>query len=79
MEEVNKNTEFNDTDKKLHISDVSCRICGNQTFKNWNILYGKELIKDDEFLHKSYRNIYTKVKECCNCRSLTDTKERFTI
>lgn len=23
MEEVNKNTEFNDTDKKLHISDVS--------------------------------------------------------
>jgi hypothetical protein len=24
MEEVNKNTEFNDTDKKLHISDVSC-------------------------------------------------------
>jgi ribosomal protein L11 methylase PrmA len=24
MEEVNKNTELNDTDKKLHISDVSC-------------------------------------------------------
>ena len=23
MEEVNKNTEVNDTDKKLHISDVS--------------------------------------------------------
>jgi hypothetical protein len=23
MEEVNKNTELNDTDKKLHISDVS--------------------------------------------------------
>ena len=25
MEEVNKNTEINDTDKKLHISDVSKR------------------------------------------------------
>jgi trehalose utilization protein len=24
MEEVNKNTELNDTDKKLHISDVMC-------------------------------------------------------
>ena len=24
MEEVDKNTELNDTDKKLHISDVSC-------------------------------------------------------
>lgn len=25
MEEVNKNTELNDTDKKLHISDISKR------------------------------------------------------
>ena len=24
MEEVNKNTELENTDKKLHISDVSC-------------------------------------------------------
>ena len=24
MEKINKNTEVNDTDKKLHISDVSC-------------------------------------------------------
>lgn len=24
MEEVNKNTELDNTDKKLHISDVSC-------------------------------------------------------
>ena len=25
MDKDNKNTELNDTDKKLHISDVSCR------------------------------------------------------
>ena len=33
MEEVNKNTELNDTDKKLHISDVNVEfcICGNET------------------------------------------------
>ena len=29
MKEVNKNKELNDTDKKLHISDVMCR------FKKW--------------------------------------------
>lgn len=28
MKEVNKNTELSDTDKKLHISDVSCSVCG---------------------------------------------------
>lgn len=27
MEEVSKNTELNDTDKKLHISDVSGSYC----------------------------------------------------
>jgi hypothetical protein len=30
MEEVNKNTEVDNTDKKLHISDVSCSVCGGQ-------------------------------------------------
>ncbi len=28
MEEVNKNIELDNTDKKLHISDVSCGVCG---------------------------------------------------
>jgi hypothetical protein len=28
MKEVNKNTEVDNTDKKLHISDVSCSDCG---------------------------------------------------
>jgi hypothetical protein len=32
MEEVNKNTELDNTDKKLHISGVSCRFCGSSNF-----------------------------------------------
>jgi hypothetical protein len=32
MEELNKNTELDNTDKKLHISDVSCSI---DVIKKW--------------------------------------------
>jgi hypothetical protein len=39
MEEVNKNTELDNTDKKLHISDVSNRFFG--------ILHNSELCKDE--------------------------------
>jgi hypothetical protein len=36
MEEVNKNTELNDTDKKLHISDVSgSLLVPLKTLQNW--------------------------------------------
>ncbi|NPV13067.1 MAG: hypothetical protein HPY57_14975 [Ignavibacteria bacterium] len=33
MEEVNKDTEFDNTDKKLHISDVSCRFLSRETLR----------------------------------------------
>ena len=29
MDKDNKNTELDNTDKKLHISDVSCSVCGS--------------------------------------------------
>lgn len=32
MKEVNKNTEVNDTDKKLHISDVISRLSNLETY-----------------------------------------------
>ena len=41
MEEVNKNTELNDTDKKLHISDVSTS-CGRDRTKNSCVKCGEE-------------------------------------
>jgi hypothetical protein len=37
MEDVNKNTELNNTDKKLHISDVSCRFCGSSNFESYHM------------------------------------------
>lgn len=33
MKEVNKKTELNDTDKKLHISDVSCCFLSRETIR----------------------------------------------
>ena len=33
MEEVNKNTELDNTEKKLHISDVSCDFFGKLKIK----------------------------------------------
>ena len=33
MDKDNKNTEVNDTDKKLHISDVSCRFLSRETLR----------------------------------------------
>ena len=47
MEEVNKNTELNDTDKKLHISDVSDSYISLKEFDlAFDFLWGKDDMKE---------------------------------
>jgi len=48
MEDVNKNTELNDTDKKLHISDVSC---SNLTLEEYINDFLPWMIKNDYSIH----------------------------
>jgi hypothetical protein len=53
MEEVDKNTELNDTDKKLHISDVgdSYSVIGKWTeldgTEEWDVIHNGPLTYDD--------------------------------
>ena len=64
MEEVNKNTELNDTDKKLHISDVSCsfydfaknyiKIKDGVNERSFNDVELKELEEMQQMMDKGY-------------------------
>ena len=49
MEEVNKNTELDNTDKKLHISDVSSRFIYDEELK-------KKAIEFYEYWYDKYDN-----------------------
>jgi len=37
MDKDIKNAELDNTDKKLHISDVSCRFCGSSNFDEYKL------------------------------------------
>ena len=57
MEEVNKNTEVDNTDKKLHISDVSvsdlfgrCDFCKHQKYIG---IYGKPCVVPEPCLYET--------------------------
>jgi hypothetical protein len=72
MEEVNNNTEVDNTDKKLHISDVMCSDFEKELIRHnfYITLIHKELMKGiitkDEFINKQVEDIKTTSKILCD-------------
>ena len=60
MEEVNKNTELNDTDKKLHISDVSESV-------NNKFIY--IVIDQDMHSYEAILGVYDSFEKAMNCNA----------
>jgi hypothetical protein len=60
MEEVNKNTELDNTDKKLHISDVSDSV-------NNKVVY--IVIDQDMHSYESIQGIYDTFEGAMNCNA----------
>ena len=76
MEEVNKNTEVDNTDKKLHISDVICRVCGG---KNIQITEHKKITGPPAGTkrnpHRKTTYGYFFKRYTCECGSVWEEKE----
>lgn len=72
MNKDNKNTELNDTDKKLHISDVMCSDFEKELVRHnfYITLIHKELSKGiitkEEFINKQEEDIKTTSKILCD-------------
>jgi hypothetical protein len=57
MEEVNKNAELNDTDKKLHISDVMYSFSDMINFNKW-LLDITDYGVEDRYVFSKIRNVW---------------------
>lgn len=72
MEEVNKNTELNDTDKKLHISDVmNCVFRFSELFDGY--IYADDLVK------KAYGVPYIEIKAKSESEAINKFKKKHSI
>ena len=81
MNKDNKSTEVNDTDKKLHISDVSCSVCGSQDIKHEEKegrgLPPKDWVRKRGDKRKiSWRGIWD-IWTCNNCGNKVEKLSRF--
>ena len=76
MEEVNKNTEVDNTDNKLHISDVICSVCGG---KNIQITEHKKITGPPAGTkrnpHRKTTYGYFFKRYTCECGSVWEEKE----